>query len=68
MAKAKSKSSRDVRQTVISIKGTAEFRDWLARLADSERITVVQLLEKAVVEYAERKGYGEPAPRRMGGR
>jgi hypothetical protein len=49
--------------TVISIKATMAFRDWLAEAARAERVTVVQLLEKAAVEYIEKKGFPK-APRR----
>jgi hypothetical protein len=52
----------------ISIKATVAFRDWLSEFADSERLTTVQLIEKAVVEYAERRKYPKPAPRRTEGR
>ena len=54
----------DGRSVVIAIKGTVEFRDWLAGLADHERLTGVQLVERALVEYAERRSYPKPAPRR----
>jgi hypothetical protein len=48
---------------VISIKATVAFRDWLAKIADAERSTVVQILEKAAVEYGEKRGFKD-APRR----
>jgi hypothetical protein len=54
--------------TVISIKTTAAFRDWLSSVAETERITVVQFLEKAAVEAAERRKFPTPAPRRTVGR
>lgn len=56
------------RQIVISIKGTAEFRDWLNRLADHERVTAVAVIERALVEYAANHGFAEPAPKRTGPR
>ena len=49
-------------------KMTTAFRDWLADVADSERVTTVQLIEKAVVEYAEQRKHPIPAPRRTEGR
>jgi len=58
----------EVKMTVISIKMTTRFRDWLADLAESERITTVQLLEKAAVEFAERKQFPRPTPKRTEGR
>jgi hypothetical protein len=58
----------DTRSIVVSMKGTTEFRDWLNLLAESERTTAVQILEKAVVFYAKHIGFTTPAPRRTGGR
>jgi hypothetical protein len=58
----------DSRAIIVSMKGTKEFRDWLNELAESERTTAVQILEKAVVDYAKRIGFPKPAPRRTGGR
>jgi len=54
--------------TSMSIKMTVRFRDWIGRLADSERLTSVQVVEKALVEYAERRKFPEAAPRRTEGR
>lgn len=54
--------------TAMSIKMTVRFRDWIGRLADAERLTAVQVVEKALVEYAERHKFSEPAPRRTEGR
>lgn len=73
MAKAEHKTRAKTKadspnMTVISIKMTTQFRDWLAGLANSERITTVQMIEKAVVDYAERKKYPHTAPRRTEGR
>lgn len=56
------------KMTVVSIKMTTQFRDWLAGLADQERITTVQLIEKAVVEYAEKRNHPVAAPKRTEGR
>jgi hypothetical protein len=58
----------DPRQIVISIKGSADFRDWLNRLADHERVTSVAVIERALVEYAANHGFAEPAPKRTGPR
>ncbi len=65
--KAMSKAAEpppDPRQIVISIKGTAEFRDWLNELADRERVTSVAVIERALVEYAANHGFTKPAPKR----
>jgi hypothetical protein len=52
------------RAVVISVKGTPEFRDWLTELADFDRATSVQTLEKALVYYARHIGFKKDAPRR----
>ncbi len=48
----------------ISLKTTTAFRQWLTRLAEHERDTVVQVLEKAAVHYAKARGFTEEAPKR----
>ena len=53
---------------VVSIKMTTEFRDWLTRGAQSERMTTVQLLERSVVAYLKQAGFPETAPQRTEGR
>ena len=68
MAKKKAKPAKpepiDLRQIVISMKGTAGFRDWLNELADHERVTSVAVIERALVEYAANHGFTKLAPRR----
>jgi hypothetical protein len=58
----------DKRAIVLSIKGTVEYRDWLAELADHCRVTSVQVLDAAVVAYAKQVGFTKPAPKRTEGR
>jgi len=54
----------DDRVMIAQLKGTAAFRDWLIEVAQSERLTVVQYLERSAVEAAERRNYPVAAPRR----
>jgi hypothetical protein len=54
----------DDRQIVISVKGSAEFRDWLNDLADHQRISAVKVIELALVEYARNHGFTKAAPKR----
>lgn len=61
--KAKKNVNKEDPMAVISIKSTVAFRDWLATIADAERSTVVQVLERAAVEYGEKRGF-KNAPRR----
>jgi hypothetical protein len=60
--------SSDARAIVVSMKGTVEFRDWLNELADFDRSTAVQVMEKGAVLYAKQVGFAKPAPKRTGGR
>lgn len=70
MAKAKNSSPQtaDSRSIVVSMKGTVEFRDWLNELAEFDRSTAVQIMEKGAVLYAKQVGFGKPAPKRTEGR
>jgi hypothetical protein len=64
MAKKKAKKTVNKEPvTVISIKTTESFRDWIAGIADAERSTIVHILEKSVVEYGEKRGFKD-APKR----
>jgi hypothetical protein len=49
--------------TVISIKMTVQFRDWLQQVAEHEGISVVEFIEKAIIEYGIRCGLPDPPPR-----
>jgi hypothetical protein len=63
---AKKKASTE--PTAMSVKMTVGFRDWLNELAEHERSTAVQVMEKAVVLYAKKVGFNKPAPKRTEGR
>jgi hypothetical protein len=54
----------DDRQIVISMKGSADFRDWLNELAEHQRISAVKVIELALVEYARNHGFPKAAPKR----
>jgi hypothetical protein len=62
--KAEAEKPTDDRDIVLSMKGTSAFRDWLTELAESERMKVVPLMERAIVEYARKVGFPKPAPKR----
>jgi hypothetical protein len=66
--KAAAKAPAGSGMTVISVKMTTGFRDWLARLADHDRSTIVQVMEKGSIAYAKQIGFLEPAPKRTEGR
>lgn len=67
-AKSEPSPRVDERVMIAQLKGSAEFRNWLSGLAQSERMTVVQFLEIAAVEAAERRKYPTKAPMRTVGR
>ena len=48
----------------IAIRGSQEWRDWVNGLADSRRLKVTDLIDQALVEYAERHGYEPKPPKR----
>jgi hypothetical protein len=55
---------RIVRSVVNTFRSTPDWRDWVARLAESERIGVPDLIDRAVAEYAKKVGFPEPPPKR----
>jgi hypothetical protein len=67
-APAPAVETADSRAIVVSMKGTVEFRDWLNELAEFDRSTAVQVMEKGAVMYAKQIGFPKPAPKRTGGR
>lgn len=52
------------KQNVLSIRGTAEWRDWLGRLSDHCRLRSADVIDRALIAYARAEGFAEPAPRR----
>lgn len=71
MAKKSSKPPIDPEpsgDTAMSIKMTIEFRGWLNELADHDRSTAAQVMEKGAVLYAKQVGFDKLAPKRTGGR
>ena len=65
MAKPKARPTREnPRPTALTIKGRAEWRDWVERGADFCRTDVAKLVDAALVEYLKQRGFDEPAPKR----
>lgn len=50
--------------TLVSLRGSEEYREWLEGLANRSHLPMAILLEHALREYAERHGYEKPQPRR----
>ena len=65
MAKKKSKTAEPgARRNVVSIRGTEEWRDWLMGLAVHRRLSAADVIDQALVEYAQKYGYKKlPPPR-----
>lgn len=52
------------RRNVVSIRGTEEWRDWLMELAAHRRLKAADVIDQALIEYAQKYGYTKPAPPR----
>jgi hypothetical protein len=53
-----------VRRTVITIKGTEDWKAWLERLSKYLRTPTSTIVDHALVKYAKDQGFGEPPPER----
>jgi hypothetical protein len=64
-ATGKSQASDSVRRTtVVTIKGTDEWKDWLNGLSDHLRIPTSTVVDLALVLYARENGYRKDPPKR----
>lgn len=71
MAKKRSDASSEIesakttkpRETIMSLKGTAEWSVWLGELATKFRTTKVGIIDRALTEFAERNSFQEPPER-----
>jgi hypothetical protein len=52
------------KKNVIGLRGSEEWRQWVMALADFRRLKATDLIDQALVEYAERYGFTRPAPKR----
>jgi hypothetical protein len=55
---------RAVRSVVNTFRSTPAWRDWVARLAESERTGVPDLIDRALAQYAKKVRFPEPPPKR----
>jgi hypothetical protein len=55
---------RVVRSVVNTFRSTPDWRDWVARLAESERIGMPDLIDRALADYAKRVGFPDRPPKR----
>jgi hypothetical protein len=52
------------RSTVLTIKGTEEWKEWLNGLSDHLRIPTSTIVDLALVRYAKESGYTKEPPKR----
>jgi hypothetical protein len=52
------------RQVILSVRGSAEWRDWLNRLAKHNRVKSADAIDHALVMWARATGFLEPPPER----
>ena len=48
------------RETVLGLKGTAEWKTWLEEFADHCRLSMADTIDQSLTEHAERKGFRPP--------
>jgi hypothetical protein len=67
MAKKKAPARRPepepVRKNIISIRGTEEWREWLAEYASFRRVPVTSLIDQVLAESAKRDDFKAPPER-----
>ncbi len=63
-SKAPQPAEGPTRKNVISIRGTEAWREWLMRLAKHRRLNATDVIDQALVEYADRVGFEEAPPER----
>jgi hypothetical protein len=59
---------KDDRATILNLKGTREYKDWLDSLSDFSHMPAATLFDVAIAEYSKRVGFPRPAPKRTGGK
>lgn len=52
-----------VRETILSLKGSPEWSQWLGDLATKFRTKKAGIIDRALAEFAERNGFREPPER-----
>lgn len=59
----KSVSAVKARETILSLKGTPEWSEWLGNLSAKFRTTKAGIIDRALAEFAQRNEYQEPPER-----
>lgn len=64
MAGKKTLENADNRVSLTTLKGSQAWAEWVGRLADHDRNTLIGLIDRALAEYAQNHGFSEPPPKR----
>jgi hypothetical protein len=65
MAKKKETQPTDgPRPNALVVRGSAEWREWLRKVAEHDRTSVAEAIDRAMVDYARKIGVKEGAPKR----
>jgi hypothetical protein len=62
--KAKVETPPEPKATVISVKGSNEWREWLQEGAEFCRTDTAKMLDAAIVAYLKAQGFVKPPPKR----
>lgn len=64
MARPKAAKKAELKATVISLKGSGEWREWLQELSSHCRTDAAKVIDAALIDYARTKGFTKKAPPR----
>jgi hypothetical protein len=56
-------SKPEPRETILSLKGSREWSEWLGRLGTKFRTSKAGIIDRALTEFAEKNGFEEPPER-----
>lgn len=65
MGRPKKNIERAPRPRTVGIRASAEWADWLERLAKHMRTDIAKLMDACAAEYAKNHGFDEPPPERV---
>ena len=49
-----------LRSNCLSVRGSRAWREWVSQLAAHKRLRVSDLIDRALVDYAEKSGFDQP--------
>jgi predicted transcriptional regulator len=48
----------------VTLRGSPEWKTWLEKLARHSRLDVAKVIDRALIDFAEKEGFDEEAPER----